>query len=286
MTDVTTGDRVTTSDLETRLTVATRLVEEAGRMALAMRPRAGAPAATLKGVQDWLTEADGAIERFVGAALAQAFPQDGFLGEEGGRRANAPGRALTWVIDPIDGTANYARGSTRFCVSLGLMAGDEALLGVVAAPALGEIYAAARGHGATCNGSPIRVAATTVLERGTVELGWSRRRPDAMFQAMLAAVMGTGAAVRLGGSGALALMDVACGRTDAYVELHSNLWDVAAGLAILAEAGARISPFTAGPTMSEGSPILAATPAVAGPLAASIGAVIEPGALGLPVDWR
>ncbi len=262
--------------------VATRLVEEAGRMALAMRPEAGAPAATLKGVQDWLTEADGAVERFVGTALAEAFPRDGFLGEEGGRRTGA----LTWVIDPIDGTANYARGSTRFCVSLGLMAGDEALLGVVGAPALGETYAAARGLGATCNGAAIHVAATTLLERGTVELGWSRRRPNAMFQAMLAAVMATGAAVRLGGSGALALMDVACGRTDAYVELHSNLWDVAAGLAILAEAGARISPFTAGPTMSEGCPILAATPAVAGPLAASIGAAIEAGALGLPADWR
>ncbi len=273
---------VTTEDLQARLAVATRLVEEAGRMALAMRPAAGAPAATLKGVQDWLTEADGAVERLVGAALAGAFPRDGFLGEEGGRRAGA----LTWVIDPIDGTANYARGSTRFCVSLGLMAGDEALLGVIAAPALGETYAAARGLGATCNGAPIRVAATTALERGTVELGWSLRRPNAMFQAMLAAVMATGAAVRLGGSGALALMDVACGRTDAYVELHSNLWDVAAGLAILAEAGARVSPFTSGPTMSEGCPILAATPAVAGPLAASIGAAIEPGALGLPADWR
>ena len=268
---------VTRDDLRMRLAAATRLVEEAGRMAIAMRPKAGAPAATLKGVQDWLTEADGAVERFLDTALAEAFPRDGFLGEEGGRRAGA----LTWVVDPIDGTANYARGSTRFCVSLGLMAGGEALLGVVAAPALGEVYAAARGLGATCNGAPIRAATTEALERGTVELGWSRRRPDPAFQAMLASVMATGAAVRLGGSGALGLMDVACGRTDAYAELHINLWDVAAALAILGEAGARVSPFTAGQGLSKGNAILAAAPGVAGALGRAIGA-----ALGLAADWR
>jgi myo-inositol-1(or 4)-monophosphatase len=273
---------VTTDDLRTRLAVATRLVEEAGRMALAMRPKAGAPEATLKGAQDWLTEADGAVERFLDTALMEAFPGDGFLGEEGGRRASAlAGSAPTWVVDPIDGTANYARGSTRFCVSLGLMAGGEPLLGVVAAPALGEVYAAARGLGATCNGTPIRAATTAALERGTVELGWSRRRPDAAFQAMLAAVMSTGAAVRLGGSGALGLMDVACGRTDAYAELHINLWDVAAALAILGEAGARVSPFASGQGLTSGNPILAVAPGVAGALARAIGAA----PLALPEDW-
>ncbi len=271
-----TDDRMPADDLAHRLAVATRLAEEAGRMALAMRPAAGAPAATLKGAQDWLTEADGAVERFLDTALATMFPQDGFLGEEGGRREGA----LTWVVDPIDGTANYARGSSRFCVSLGLMAGAEPLLGVVAAPALGELFVAALGRGATCNGTPIRAAATTSLDRGTVELGWSRRRPDTAFQAMLAATMATGAALRLGGSGALGLMDVACGRTDAYAEMHINLWDVAAGLAILAESGARVSPFTAGRGMSEGNAILAACPGVAAPL----GAVIGP-ALGLPRGW-
>ncbi len=268
------------ADLAARLAVARRLVEDAGRMALRLRPGAGAPVATLKGAQDWLTEADGAIEAFLGAALADAFPEDGFLGEEGGRRTPAAtGRPLTWVADPIDGTVNYARGGTRFCISLGLLAGADALLGVVAAPALGEIYAGARGLGATCNGAPIRAASTGALERATVELGWSRRRPDAAFQALLARVMATGAAARLGGSGALGLMDVACGRIDAYAELHINIWDVAAGLAILAEAGARVSPFTSGRGTTEGNPILAAAPGVADPLAAAIGA-----ALGLAPD--
>jgi myo-inositol-1(or 4)-monophosphatase len=286
MTD-TTMTGITTDDLRTRLATATRLVEEAGRMAIAMRPAAGAPAATLKGAQDWLTEADGAVERFLDTALAEAFPADGFLGEEGGRRAHGSTQGfLTWVVDPIDGTANYARGSARFCVSLGLMAGGDALLGVVAAPALGEIFAAARGLGATRNGTPIRAAATTDLACATVELGWSRRRPDAAFQAMLADVMATGSAIRLGGSGALGLMDVACGRTDAYAELHINLWDVAAGLAILAEAGARVSPFTAGSGLTLGNPILAAAPGVAGALARAIGPQpLGLGPLGLPADW-
>lgn len=256
--------------LEARLALACRVAEEAGRLALAMRPAPGAPVATLKGAQDWLTEADGAVERLIGDELARAFPEDGFLGEEGGRRTGA----LTWVVDPIDGTSNYARGSSRFCVSLGLMAGAEPVLGVVVAPALGETYLGVRGRGATRNGAPIRAATTTALERGMVEIGWSRRRPEAAFQALLAAVMATGAAPRLGGSGTLGLMDVACGRTDAYVELHINLWDVAAGLAILAEAGAFVSPFTAGRGMTHGNPMLAAAPGIAAALGSAIGTLL------------
>ena len=100
--------------------------------------------------------------------------------------------------------------------------------------------------GATLNGVAIRAAETNELTRATVELGWSQRRPREAFLALVDRVIAAGAAPRLGGSGTLGLADVAAGRTDAYVELHINLWDVAAALTLLAEAGAAISPFMAG----------------------------------------
>ena len=248
------------TSLERRLDTAIRIAEQAGALALRLRPPPGAATATLKGAQDWLTEADGTVEAFVAAALADSFPEDGFQGEETG---NGRAGRLRWVLDPIDGTSNFARGGDRWCVSLGLIEQRTALLGVLVAPAQRETFAARQGGGATRNGAPIRAAATTDLRRAIVEVGWSPRRPNARYWQLIAEVMGTGAAMRSGGSGAMGLADVAAGRLDAYVELHINLWDVAAGLAILAEAGACVSPFLEGDGPVSGNPILAAAPGIA-----------------------
>jgi len=254
--------------LQRRLDVALEICAAAGRMALARQPAPGAATAALKGPQDWLTEADGAVEAYIDAALASAFPEDGFQGEETGGRRNG---TLRWVVDPIDGTSNFARGHPRFCVSLGLIEDRTPLLGVIVAPAMRETFAARLGGGATLNGAVIRAAETTDLARGMVECGWSPRRTNAEFFALTQAVMGTGAMLRAGGSGALGLADVAAGRIDAYIELHINLWDVAAALAILSEAGAEVSAFTAGDGLVSGNPIFAAAPGVAGVLRGAIG---------------
>ncbi len=245
------------TDLAVRLDAAVRLATEAGQLALRMRPAPGAATAKLKGVQDWLTDADGAVEAFLAGELARLFPEDGFQGEETGM--GRPG-AATWVVDPIDGTSNFARGGTRWCVSLGLIENGEAVVGVLVAPALGEVFAARRGHGATLNGTPIHAAATADARRGMIEVGWSPRRPDSVYQAVVAHFMAAGAMVRSGGSGAMGLADVAAGRIDGYVEAHINLWDVAAALCILAESGATVSPFLAGPGPTGGDAILAAAP--------------------------
>jgi myo-inositol-1(or 4)-monophosphatase len=250
--------------LPDRFDAACRLAAEAGRIALRMRPPPGAAAGTLKGHQDWLSAADGAVETFLSDSLAALFPEDGFQGEEGG---TARGGAWRWVVDPIDGTANYVRGRPRFCVSLGLLSATEALIGVIVAPALGETYAAMQGAGATLNGAPIRAAATDALDRALIEVGYSSRLPFAEPMALAARLDAAGASVRMGGSGALGLADVACGRSDGYVERHINPWDVAASLAILREAGAAISPFLSGNGAKGGNPILAAAPGVAAPLA-------------------
>ena len=249
--------------LDRRFAVAQALAEQAGVLAMRMRPPPGVAQATLKARQDWLTEADGAVERLISDSLAEAFPTDGFQGEEGGSTRTG---SLCWVVDPIDGTSNYARGATRWCVSIGLIEGDTALLGVLAAPALSEIFAACQGQGATLNGLRIGAAATSSLDRAIIEAGWSPRvaRPD--FLALCDRVLDAGVMLRSGGSGALGLADVAAGRMDGYAELHINLWDCAAALSILVEAGAAVNAFLPRGAAA-GGPILAAAPGIAAALA-------------------
>ena len=248
------------TDIARRYETALALCAEAGELAVAMQ----GGGATLKGAQDWLTEADGAVERFLSDAMLRAFPEDGFQGEEAGAARQG---ALRWVVDPIDGTSNYAHGGTRWCVSLGLLAADrEPVLGVLVAPGLGDTYAARTGHGATLNTRPIHAADTTLLSRAIVECGWSPRLPTAGYVALCSRVMAAGAMLRAGGSGALGLAETAAGRIDGYAELHINLWDVAGALAVLAEAGAVTSPFLAGDGPTRGAPILAAAPGIASAL--------------------
>jgi myo-inositol-1(or 4)-monophosphatase len=251
--------------LQGRFETAVALATEAGALAMQMR---SATTATLKGPQDWLTEADNAVERFLSERLAAAFPADGFQGEEGGI---ARGGTLRWVVDPIDGTSNYMRDGRRFCVSLACLEDRTPLIGVVVAPALGETYVARQGGGAMLNGTPIRAAETTALDQAVVEVGWSHRRPNADFLVLVEKVLAQGARLRLGGSGTLGLAEVAVGRTDAYVELHINLWDVAAALVLLAESGAAVSPFLEGNGPTAGNPILACAPGVADALSALSG---------------
>jgi myo-inositol-1(or 4)-monophosphatase len=247
--------------LQARFETAVALATEAGALAMQMRT---ASTATLKGPQDWVTQADGAVERFLSQRLAAAFPADGFQGEEGGILRSG---TLRWVVDPIDGTANYMRGLRRFCVSVACLEDRTPLIGVIVAPALGETYVARQGGGAMLNGTPMHAAETTALDRAVIEVGWSHRRSNQDFLALCGTLLTQGATLRHGGSGALGLAEVAAGRMDGYVELHINLWDVAAALVLLAEAGAAVSPFLEGNGPTAGNPILACAPAIADALA-------------------
>jgi myo-inositol-1(or 4)-monophosphatase len=214
----------------------------------------------MKGPQDWVTEADGEVEFFLSQELAAAFPSDGFQGEEGGiSRAGS----LRWVVDPIDGTSNFARGAARFCVSLACLEGNTPLIGVVVAPALRETIWAWHGGGAWLNGESVRAAETSVPQQAIIEVGWSRRRPNTDYLKVCERILAVGAGLRHGGSGALGLTDVAIGRLDGYAELHINLWDVAAALVILREAGAKVSDFLSGDGATKGNAIVACAPGLA-----------------------
>ena len=246
--------------LQVRFDAAMDLAERAGEVAMEMRPQPGATGAILKGPQDWVTEADGAVERFLSEELAAAFPSDGFQGEEGGVSRSG---TLRWVVDPIDGTANFARGGARFCISLACVEDDTPVIGVIVAPALRETIWAWRGGGAWLNGEAVRAAETQLVSRAIMEVGWSDRCVNADYLKVCERVLADGASLRQGGSGALGLADVAIGRLDGYAELHIKLWDVAAALVILREAGAKVSNFPAGHGTIEGNAIVACAPGLA-----------------------
>ena len=237
---------------------------------MAMRRRfldRGSFTTTLKGRQDYLTEVDGEIESLVKARLSAAFPGDGFIGEEGG---GAPADDL-WVADPIDGTANFARGIPRYCISLAFMRQGHISAGVIFDPMHNELFAAMAGGGAFLDGVPMRVAATTKMARATIECGWNLRLPIEDYHGMIARVAATGAGVSRFGSGALGMAYVAAGRTDGYCENHINAWDVLAGMLLVQEAGGRVSDFLKSDGLTKGNPIIAAAPGIADALARASG---------------
>lgn len=251
-------------ELARRRDIAAAIAAEAATRAAAIRD-AGGGVATLKGAQDFLTEADGATERFIRDRLARDFPGEAILGEELG--GGADGTGPLWVLDPIDGTANFARNADRWCVSIGMVLDGRTVLGAIARHAPAEIFAAAQGQGATLNGTPIRAATTTDITRSIVEIGWSLRRPAEAYTRMVARAMQLGIGTRCAGSGALGIVDTACGRLDGYLELHINAWDTAAALAIAREAGCWSNDHDRGSWLANGNPIGVAAPMLAAVLA-------------------
>jgi myo-inositol-1(or 4)-monophosphatase len=256
---------MTPLELGRRLGAVAPLAREAAELAARMRAN-GMAATSMKGAQDFLTEADGATETFIRERLERLFPGEPILGEEGG--GNAPTSGPLWILDPIDGTSNFARGADRWCVSIGLAVDGRAALGAVARHAPAEIILGATGCGATLNGMPIHAAPTTDFARAIVEIGWSLRRPAADYVALVGRAMAAGAGVRTGGSGTLGLVETAIGRLDAYVELHINSWDACGALAIAREAGCWTNAFDSGAWLTEGNPICFAAPALGPQLAA------------------
>ncbi len=246
------------ADLSSRFQAMAGMASELGHLANRYFNDQASLGTRMKGFQDFLTEADGAVEALFRQQIAQAFPGDAVMGEEMGGGDSE----RLWIIDPIDGTANFARGDRQWCISIGFVADGVPELGVIYSPALGEMFLAQRGRGATMNGKPIKVAATSDLRQSTIEFGWSPRLPAEPYLAALARLYAGGANVKRSASGALGLAHVALGRTDAYGELHINSWDVAAGLVIAAEAGARINAFCTGEWLTKGNPILVVTPSL------------------------
>ncbi len=240
------------SETDKILQLAVRLAHEAGKI---QRERYETDIAirTKSAAIDLVTEVDEACEQLMVETLGRERPNDAILAEEGGG-ADREGAAWRWIIDPLDGTTNYAHGYPRFCVSIGVEHHDERSVGVVYDPLLDELYSAVRGRGASCNGRPIRVSAESELGNALLATGFAydvhRSLEDNLNH--FAHVMKQARAVRRDGSAALDLCYVAAGRFDGFWEMKLHAWDVAAGLLIVEEAGGRISDMAGGPADRSG----------------------------------
>lgn len=253
-------ERHYSDDLNGRARLCRDVILSAGALVLRGFQDSATRSFSMKGPQDFLTETDAASEAHIRTAIAAHFPDDAFFGEEGGGTISN----RLWVVDPVDGTANFARGIPHFCISIAYIENGRAEIGAIFNPAQDELYFAERGAGATRNGQPIRVSATTAFEAASVEMGWSGRVANEIYLEAISDLLALGTNVRRAGSGALALAYVADGRSDAYVELHMNSWDCLAGLLLVAEAGGEVCPFMDIGSLRDGGPVLASAPGIAG----------------------
>ena len=194
-----------------------------------------------KGVIDIVTEVDRESQRLIFEMLKDAFPSYGLLGEESSQPIRTEGPI--WIVDPLDGTTNYARDYPLFAVSIALEKNGEVVAGVVYNPLLDELFAAEKGSGATLNGAPVHVAQTQELGKALLATGfpydvWTNPVNNyAEWERFMQRTM----SVRCDGSAALDLCHVAAGRLDGYWELDVEAWDMAAGALIVQEAGGMVS---------------------------------------------
>jgi len=200
-----------------------------------------------KGTVNLVTDVDLAAEELIVSTIRKAFPDHCILAEE--RYSQNRGKGIVWVIDPLDGTTNYAHGYPVFSVSIGLEIGGEVEWGAVFDPTRNELFSARRGFGATCNGIPLGVSQTPSLGASLLATGFpydiqtdSRNNLD-NFCAFAVRTQG----IRRAGSAAIDLCYVAAGRFDGFWELKLNPWDCAAGSLIVKEAGGTVTNFSGRP---------------------------------------
>jgi myo-inositol-1(or 4)-monophosphatase len=207
---------------------------------------------------DLVTEVDRACEALIVAALRRERPDDDILAEEGGAHADA-GAAWRWVIDPLDGTVNFAHGYPCFSVSIGVEHRGVRTVGVVYEPLRDELFEAVRGGGARRNGAPIAVSQEARFGRALLATGFAYDVHDAARDNVeqFARVVKSAGGVRRDGSAAIDLCYVACGRFEGYWELKLHAWDVAAGILIVEEAGGRVTDLRGGPPPASGIEIAA-----------------------------
>jgi myo-inositol-1(or 4)-monophosphatase len=202
-------------------------------------------AVSKKGDIDLVTEADLASEALIIERIKSYFPRHAILAEESGSTVVVEGDSRwKWVIDPLDGTTNYAHGYPCFCVTLALEHNDELVLGVTYDPTRDELFSAELGHGASLNNKPIRVSETESLSEALIVTGFPynfKDRPD--FARHLTEFLLRARSVRRDGSAAIDMAYVACGRFDGFWEEGLNPWDMAAGVLLIEEAGGFVSTY-------------------------------------------
>lgn len=224
-----------TAPFDAELEAAKRAADAAGAIHLSRR---GAGEVSIKADASPVTEVDRRCEELIRGELLNAFPADGFLGEESGSAAGSSGR--TWIVDPLDGTRPYIRGIVTHAVLIALEDAAGPALGVIHLPAMNLTCWAARGGGAFCNGKPARVSATAALADALGSgLGFVQHCDEPLGARLFALLRRTG--YSYGFMDAYSYLCLATGRIDFCVNLLNAPWDCAAAAAIVAEAGGRWS---------------------------------------------
>ena len=235
------------------LRIVRDIAREAGGYALSRFREAGGLLIRAKGHQDWVSDADERVEALVRERLAEAFPDDGIVGEEQDETPGTSGRR--WVIDPIDGTTNFLRGIPMWCTVIAGVQEGETRLGVIHDAAHGETFAARLGGGATLNDEPLALGGGTAMAEATIALGMSGRAPGRAPE-LARDILAEGALFARNGSGALSLAWVAAGRYAGYLEAHMNAWDCIAGQLIVSEAGGRVEAQDADAMIANGGRVV------------------------------
>lgn len=227
-----------TDQLENLIAIANRAVDVAIET---LRSASGHGELTAKGDRDYATEVDYRIEHRVRDFLSRETPEIGFLGEEEG--LVDPGRDLRWALDPIDGTVNFVHGLPLHAVSLGLVEGNQPVLGVIDIPAWGARYRASKGLGAyrgetrlSCPAPPVDLSAA-VVALGDYAVGVNADVKNELRLAVTNRLARVVLRVRMLGSAAIDLAWLAEGRLDASITLSNNVWDMAAGVVLARETG-------------------------------------------------
>jgi myo-inositol-1(or 4)-monophosphatase len=249
---------------------AIEFARDAGAIVLEGYGRIHAP--ERKGRIDLVTEFDKRSEARLLARIAERFPGHGVLAEESGAHAGGDGARVRWVLDPLDGTTNFAHNYPFFGVSVGVELDGEVAAGAVYDPVRDEMFAAAAGAGATRNGEPIHVSPCASVEDALLVTGFPydvREFPERhlpLFQDFLLRAQG----IRRDGSAALNLCYLAMGRFDGFWEGSLSAWDVAAGSLVVREAGGVLSDYSGGAFRIDGRQICAANPVLHAEMVATI----------------
>ena len=241
---------------ERDLEVAVSVAREAG--ALLKENFGKVHAVDYKGRIDLVTEMDRRSEALIVDRLKSAFPDDDVMAEEGSGRQS--GRERLWIVDPLDGTTNYAHEYPVWSVSIALQVAGQLTAGVVFNPLLDDVYAGRRGGGVTLNGVPRRVSEVEALNRAMLGTGFaydlsgdSERNNVGPFSRFLLRAQ----AVRRAGSAALAIAKVAVGRSDGFWEGGLSPWDMAAGMLLVEEAGGTLTDYAGAPPRIDGRQLVA-----------------------------
>lgn len=247
-----------------RYLFAANLIREAGSMGLIYFSDLGQLIIEKKGHQDLVSQADKNIELFIREKISTHFPNDRIIGEEGGTSINVTNGdfTYTWVIDPIDGTANFVSGIPAWTVVIALLKDDIVIAGFIFDPVLNELYTSTSGGGAFCNGKQISVSDARSLHDGSVAVGFSSRSKSGFVNKLVDQIVNDGGVFYRNASGALSLAFVASGKLIGYSEDHMNAWDYLAGQLMVKEAGGTVEDQNISEVLSSGGRVIASAPAI------------------------